>query len=140
MGLFTNGNGNYFVAKWDGSKWSELGGINSSKFNKEVYTIKTDAFGNLYAAGNFTNSVGKYYVAKYNGNSWIELGTNDTFTTSSITPICSDASGNIYGVVKNILGDNYVAKWDGTKWNELGGKNALSANGDILTICSDKSK
>ena len=72
-GFFTDGDGNWYVAKWNGSAWSELGGTNSSPFNFVIFSITTDVNGNVYAAGG-TNSNNYFYVAKWNGTGWSELG------------------------------------------------------------------
>ncbi len=143
-GAFTNGttlnNGKYYVAKYDGSTWSELGGTNSLSANGSITSICTDAAGNIYVAGYFKNSSGKYYVAKYDGTNWSELGgTNALSANNGIESISGDAVGNIYavGLLKNVSGKYYVAKYDGSIWSELGGINALSANGYISSVCSD---
>jgi hypothetical protein len=78
-GGFTNLNINNceYVAKWNGSTWSELGGTNSSTFgnsNNGISTLTIDNGGNVYAAGAFMNTFGKYYVAQWNGSAWGELG------------------------------------------------------------------
>ncbi len=48
-----NDSGKYYeyVAKWNGSSWSELGGTNNSHFNWSIECLTTDAKGNLYAGG-----------------------------------------------------------------------------------------
>ncbi len=143
-GGFTNGltypNGKRFVAKWNGIIWSEVGGLNGLSANSYIYSICTDASGNVYAAGDFTNASGKYYVAKWNGSTWSELGgLNALAANSHIISICADVTGNIYaaGNFFNSSGKWYVAKWNGSTWSELGGLNALAANNTIDCICSD---
>src|SRR6478736_5329629 len=70
-GRFTNTNGKYCVAKWNGSSWSELGaGANALNANSDIKSIGSDASGNIYAAGFFTNAENKSYVAKWDGSSW----------------------------------------------------------------------
>jgi hypothetical protein len=64
-GGFTNSADEQYVAKWDGSRWTELGaGANGLHANGLIYALATDNAGNVYTAGHFTNSVGKYYVAR----------------------------------------------------------------------------
>jgi len=134
-----------YVAKYNGSVWSVLGG-SGLPANGYINSICSDLAGNIYAAGNFTNSGGKYYVAKYDGSSWSELGgLNGLAANGNIATICSDASGNIYaaGSFSNgtsiYNGNRYVAKYNGSSWSELGGVNALAADNDIYTVCSDAS-
>jgi hypothetical protein len=144
-GNFTNSGGNYYVAKWDGSAWNELGGLNSFDPNSSVKCIFCDPkTGYIYTGGYFTNGVspttGKFYVAKYDGTSWNELGgANGLAANSNINSICNDAAGNIYaaGYFTNTNGKYYVAKWNGTAWEELGGLDGLAANNEIFSICSD---
>ena len=54
-GDFTNGvnifSGNKYVAKYNGTSWSELGGANALSANDVIKTICTDPSGNVYAAG-----------------------------------------------------------------------------------------
>ena len=63
-----NSSGHPYVAKYNGSSWSELGGANSLGANSAIYAINSDHISNIYVAGYFTNSSGKEYVAKFDGN------------------------------------------------------------------------
>ena len=143
-GDFTNGvnifSGNKYVAKYNGTSWSELGGANALSANDVIKTICTDPSGNVYAAGEFTNAGGQYYVAKWNGSGWSELGGSNSLNAYGyILSICSDPSGNIYAAGSFTTGGyNYVAKWNGTGWSALGGT-GLAANNDIQSICCDAS-
>jgi len=137
---YNNGNYNYYVAKWNGNTWSEVGGTNSSTFNGGIYNLTTDAYGNLYSAGAFTNSKGKYYVAKWNGTTWSEVGgTNNSTFCCSINIMSTDANGNLYigGTFTNNKGKYYVAKWNGTIWSEVGGANNSTFNYQILSLATD---
>ena len=141
-GSFVNASGRGYVAKYDGSTWSELGGANALSAYYHIYSICSDAAGNIYAAGEFINGSNfRYYVAKYDGSTWSELGgTNALSANSGINSICSDAAGNIYaaGNFTNASGFYYVAKYNNVSgWSELGGTNTLLANHTIYSICSD---
>jgi hypothetical protein len=146
-GMFTDSladtSGHEYVAKWNGTTWSELGtGSNSLNANQYIKSIISDHSGNIYAAGSFFNTSGYYYVAKWNGASWSELGAGSGALNANgnIWTIYADHSGNIYagGFFTDVSGNYYVAKWDGVSWSELGtGGNALHANDAILSICSD---
>lgn len=142
-GDFRNSDNKYFVAKWDGRKWKELGsGTNAIKANNSIYCIATDKQGNVYAAGSFTDSTGKFSVAKWNGTSWSEVGTiaNALHPNGQIYAMTTDNQGNLYvsGNFKNLSGKHYVAKWNGISWLELGtGINALNANGAIVSLAAD---
>ena len=56
--------------------WSELGGVNGLAAIANIYSICSDASGNIYAAGYFNNSSGNWYVAKYG----LTTGINETST------------------------------------------------------------
>lgn len=135
-GNFTNSSGNYYVAKWSGTNWVELGlGGNELKANSYIRTISCDNVGNIYASGDFTNANGNFYVAKWDGASWTELGGNNSLAANGrITSICVDALGNLYaaGAMSYRIDefDNcyYVAKWNGNTWSIVG-KNSLYASG-----------
>ena len=151
-GAFTDGitdtSGHYYVAKWDGTSWSEIGtGAHALNANNVINTVFVDTFGNVYAAGAFTDSAtyagGNVYVAKWDGISWSELGSGVSHQVdfdAQIFSILVDTGGNVYaaGYLITDSGYSYVAKWDGTSWSKLGtGSHALNANGGITTLCAD---
>ena len=139
-GAFTDGNLNYYVAKWNDTTWIELGDSNISTFNNIFFSITTDTYGNVYAAGEFKNSKGMYFVAKWNGITWTELGGANTSNFNGyIRSVTTDINGNVYaaGGFLNGNGKFYVAKWDGNVWSELGGSNT-STFGEIINITTDK--
>ncbi len=141
-GNFKNDSGYYYVAKWDGNIWSELGGKNTSTLKNIIASIVTDNNGNLYAAGQLVNTKGGYYIAKWDGSSWSELGgTNTSNFNSFINFLTIDTSGNLFagGYFTNNKGKQYVAKWNGSNWQELGGANTSVFNGAINNICIDGS-
>lgn len=103
-----------YVAKWNGTSWSELGTGDKALKASNILSILTDAAGNVYAAGGlFTKSY--YYVAKWDGNSWSELGTgtNSLLANSTINTLAMDIHGNIYaaGLFDNTNNKNYVAEY-----------------------------
>ncbi len=142
-GLFTNGsiwpNNNPYVARWNGTAWSDLGG-NNPILNNGIKGIATDANGEVYAGGVFANGYGKYYVAKWDGSSWSELGGKNTSTfNGEILSVTTDVNGNVYagGWFTNLNRNYYVAKWNGTTWNELGGSNTSTFNNPINSITTN---
>src|SRR6478609_8873316 len=55
-GDFENSSHYKFVAKWDGTKWAELGsGTTTLKANGTILTTTVNAAGNIFAAGAFLN-------------------------------------------------------------------------------------
>ncbi|MEI6509229.1 MAG: T9SS type A sorting domain-containing protein [Bacteroidota bacterium] len=124
-GNFFDSLGYYYVAKWNGTAWTELGeDTNALAANNYIYSIVTDTENNIYAAGNFTNNNGFYYVAKWNGSKWAELGTGANALNANlpIITILEDGSGKIYarGIFRNVRDKFYVAKWDGFIWSQFG--------------------
>ena len=75
-GGFTDSTGKQYVAKYNGSSWSELGALNA---NSDINIILSDASG-IFAAGFFTDSASDYYVAHYS----FPTGINEITQTSSI--------------------------------------------------------
>ena len=143
-GNFTDNNGYQYVAKWNGTTWSELG-TNSASLNANfaINALTTDINGNVYAAGNFTDSLGYYFVAEWNGSAWSEMGIDTTTGlkgNGSIYALTTDHYGNVYaaGQLGDSLGNFYVAKWNGIQWSEVGtDSNALKANAPIYALISD---
>ena len=151
-GVFTDSatylGGNVYVAKWDGTSWSELGaGVAHQVYGyTQIFSILADTVGNVYAAGTQVLDSGYSYVAKWDGVSWSKLGSgiHALNANNSINSLCTDIYGNLYAAgsftdgISDTSGFMYVAKWDGTTWSEVGaGSGALNANGEILSICSD---
>ena len=117
-GGFTNASGNYYVAIWNGTNWTELGGTNALGANGAINSIAVDDSGNVYAAGGFTNANGKEYVAKWNGSYWSALGVGSSALNADswILIIVADSSGNVYatGDFTDANHKLYVAKWSPT--------------------------
>ena len=94
-----------YVAKWNGSDWSELGaGGHALNANDFITKIKTDNAGNVYAGGLFTDPEGKIYVAKWDHNTdeWHPLGSDD------LNAHFPHDQGPIYSLDVNTDGDVYV--------------------------------
>ena len=142
-GFFTNGSGpglgKYYVAKFNGTSWSELGGLNALNANAPIFTLAVDIQGNVYAGGAFTNSSGRCYIAKWTAatNTWSELGgLNGLNANGAIHTIALDGSGNVYAAgsfttINRFVA--YVARWNGTSWSPLGpAENTGALNADAI--------
>ena len=123
-GTFVNSSGNYYVAKWNGNSWIELGGLNSLNAQGQIKSICCDASGNVYAVGNITNGINVPYVAKYNGSNWSEVGAknravliNQNDSMLALNQVLIDNQNRIYVGGTNTYGLNCVSRWDGTGWS-----------------------
>ncbi len=123
--------GNLYVAKWDGTSWSELGsGVHhqDSSFNTQIWSIVGDVMGNLYVSGKFIIDSGYNYVAKWDGTSWNKLGTGSHAlnANSGINSLSLDLEGNLYAAggftddSSAFNGNLSVAQWNGASWSYLG--------------------
>ena len=65
-----------YVARWDGSLWSQLGASDNDGVNAIVSSLVV-AGHTLYVGGAFTRAGGGlvYHVARWNGTSWANLGS-----------------------------------------------------------------
>jgi hypothetical protein len=142
-GYLMNGSGNYYVAKYNGTAWSELGGTNSLAANNLIDKVCTDTFGNVYTAGYFTNDSGNHYVAKYNGTTWSVLGGATGIISPSINggimSLCTDLAGHVYagGSFSGPLQGYPLIWYNGTTWSELGGPGQVNAGLSPLALYSD---
>jgi len=126
-GGFTNSNGKYFVAKWDGSVWTEVGNLNS---DHTISALCSDAAGNIYASG-FTNANLDGYIAKWDGSTW----TFSPPVTGQLylNTLSADAAGNVYATAGTNVYRYYNGTWDAMNMSGFDhwANNALSANGSL---------
>ena len=131
-GRFENSVGNKFVAKWDGTAWTELGGQNALHANDDIKAIYIDANNNVFVGGKFKNAQGNVYVAKYDGVSWSSLGGTGLTDNNLdyINGLAGSANGTIYcaGSFANNSSNQYLAACNQQGWFELGGNNGLAGN------------
>jgi hypothetical protein len=104
-----------FVEKWNGTSWSLLDSTSPLiSNNSNLYSVVTDAAGNLYAAGSLKDASDSGYVIKWDGTSWSKLGTGSTAlkANNNILSLAVDAAGNVYasGLFTDANRHGYVAK------------------------------
>ena len=108
----------YFLAKWDKSKWSLVD--SPYFFNEAILSMTIDKYNNIYVGGGFTSGLytgGSPYIAKWDGTKWSQLG--DHPFNSTIQSIHIDKNGNFYAggafsydsVFAPLSGHQYVAKY-----------------------------
>lgn len=120
-GQFTNANGDEYVAKWDGSSWSQVG----EAFDNPIYTLVFDSSGRLYAGGIFSQTIpgstSVDQVARWNGIAWESIG-NPRGIVEDLA--FNPSTGDLYAALRSGLSPNTsngVAVWDGTSsWSQLG--------------------
>lgn len=141
-GNFTNSIGKYYVAKWDGHFWSELGSSsNALNANSFINCLATDSNGNVYAGGSFQNSNNEYYLAKWNGTKWSETGMigNTLHANGAIKSVAINNKNEVY--VAGYFTDGlryYAAKWNEVSWSSVDNfQSKLPANDPIESISVD---
>jgi hypothetical protein len=107
-GIFFNSIGERYVAKWNGTNWSQLDTIPDITI---VYAVAADTAGNVFASVR-RSSISDYYIAKWNGSIWTELdGDNHYNFNGDILSLHKDHKENFYaaGGFGNEAGNNFVA-------------------------------
>jgi hypothetical protein len=117
-GTFTvaHGNPGNYIAKWDGTSWSDVGGGVIGLFggNGQIHELKV--FNNeLYAGGafSFAGGVPAQYIAKWNGTEWCGFGSvfDNGITSLAFYKDTLYAGGGFWTIDGDSM--NYIAKWTG---------------------------
>ena len=137
-----------YIAKWNGTTWSSLGGGTTSTVN----TLSIDSSDNVYVGGSFTSVTQNgslltvNNIAKWNGTTWSYLGSNST-TSNGVSGIVYssiiDSSNNLI-IGGNFLYANYnangtgttvngIAKWNGSTWVTVGSNQGFLTNGGTVS-------
>jgi hypothetical protein len=144
-GNFTNTKGQYYIAKYNGTTWSEFGVLEGRNlWFGGIFKIVIDLNGGLYATGDFFKGNGNY-VAKFIGGSFTILGdTNSSPFNYQINALALDLKGNLYAggaFWKSDIDGNgtyfYVAKWNGNSWSVLGNLDTSFFGNSIVSITTD---
>ena len=121
-GDFTNAGGVTAtrVAKWDGVKWTALGGLN------DVGLRAVSNSGSIYICGHFTmasNTVASRIV-RWDGSGWQPVaGTARHGTHSYVYALAVGTDGLYMGGMFTAVGctqASRIARWDGTTWHAVG--------------------
>ena len=109
--FLSNSTGIEYVAKWNGTTWSELGTATSYLLeDTPIKSITVDTLGNVYAP---CLDGPRSTIAKWDGTTWSELDVVD-FSYATPNQVCLDKNGVLYTSL------NYsVYKWNGTSWTPL---------------------
>lgn len=143
-GAFKNFDNYKYILKYDGTKWTELGGKNSfykdainSNYPAEMILDNTN---NLYVTSLVEHSDSSTYVIKkFNGSVWSSIKIPIAIAPCELYSLAIDSKNNMYisGCGSSHF-YNYVYKYDGKKWEKLGGQSAPRCNGPIQKIICDK--
>jgi hypothetical protein len=138
-GSFYDSYERYYVSKWNGQTWNELGtGVFILNANSPITAVAVDNSGNVYAGGQFTTGYGSNYyryVAHWNGSSWSNLGSVAEITSyfnTLIDVVKTDPLGNVYaaGLVYDSTGHQCVLKYTAAS-TTTGIATSLNKNADI---------
>ena len=118
-------NGNVYVGsdniyRWNGTKWSILGGgVNSGG---TVYAVAISPTGDVYMGGIFTAAGGvATNIAKWNGTGWSALGSGLNGFVYAMAFSGTDLYvGGGFTMAGGVSGTSRIAKWNGTTWSALG--------------------
>lgn len=113
-GFFTDGLGNAYLAKWDGTSWHNLGVLAGAA---PLLSICSDKFNNIFAAG-YSSGSHDYFVSEWDGVSWKEVGSGSGALNANgdVFAICTDTGSNIYAAGNftdsvSGYGRRYVARY-----------------------------
>jgi hypothetical protein len=140
-GVFTTAGGSpaTYIALWNGSSWSAMGGGLSTN----VYALAASS-NTVYAGGAFTNACGAAvnYVAQWNGSSWMPLGLgigNPVYAAVNSLAVSGNTlyAGGTFTTAGGIAATN-IAQWNGSNWSSVGSGlegnfvSALAVSGNTL--------
>ncbi|MCP4590906.1 MAG: hypothetical protein GY842_09180 [bacterium] len=140
-----------YLAKWDGSQWSDISpsGAGVNGWVNELTTFDDGSGVALYVGGNFYVSLagGGYAsdIAKWDGTQWSELsGPSGSGVNNLVLALVTHDDGS--GMALFVGGDfstaggvaaNKIAKWDGSQWSEV--SSGMSSRVQVLTTFDDGS-
>jgi hypothetical protein len=122
------------VARWDGSRWSALGGGMNSEGRVDALAVYDDGGGPaLYAAGRFSvaGGVSVKHVARWDGSGWSALGAGldapgerGSLTVDALAVYDDGGGPALYAAghftTAGGVPVNHVARWDGSRWSAVG--------------------
>ena len=111
--------GDYGVAQWDGSAWTDLGRISGQVFALTVFNTQP------VVGGGFTNAgdVSVNYIAQWNGAAWLALGSGMSGSFSCVYELTVFNNQLVAGGGFTTAGGvsaNNIARWNGVAWSALG--------------------
>ena len=143
-GEFTGSFSGPFVAKWNGSDWTELGIIPGQPepfHSVKINSIVLDSFNNIFVGNGYkTNNNGTWYcyIPKWNGINWTDelLSNSDFSTCGSDLQLAINLNGNLIIKPDNAITLGYLCKWDGNSWSTFA-QNGFPSEGLLNNIAFD---
>jgi hypothetical protein len=121
-GEFTNSKGKFYIAKFDGTAWTEFGILEGEKFfDGGIYKMVFDKNDNLYASPSLMKGNGPY-ISKFTKDGKMEIlgDTNNPPFDYPPNYIEVDFNGNLYALGRtNSVVYFAVKKFDGKSWLQL---------------------
>jgi len=132
--IVAGGTGASYVARWDGSSWTELQGSLGSGTGGPVWSMAVHDDGDgraLFVGGEFVDAGGVIVnnIARWDGSDWSALvGASGTGTNNEVLSMAShdDGSGETLFVGGRFswaggIPVSYIARWNGSEWAPLQG-------------------
>jgi len=120
-----------YVAVWNGSAWSELGGRAPEGPNGTVRALASRGI-ELFAGGDFALAGGETVngIARWDGRRWQPLGRGVDGTVRAIAVAGTEVYvGGEFTTAGGVAASG-IARWDGSSWSSLGA--GLSGSRDAL--------
>lgn len=129
VGNFKNSNGQFYLAKWNGNNWSQIG-PSSTRFG----SVAINSIGEIFVGRFGINYFGKASILKWTGSNWTSIIDTATYNFSGFGDLEFDMYDNLYlsGAYDNSfdLGGRpikliYIAKWNNNGLEKLGTNGTL---------------
>jgi hypothetical protein len=106
-----------FIAKWNGSTWSNVGG--GVSLDVHALAVFDDGTGPaLFVGGDFQSPAA--HIAKWNGTSWSNVGSGTDAGVAALTTFDDGSGTALYASGYFSYPGNRIAKWNGSAWSPLG--------------------
>lgn len=107
------------IARWDGSNWSTLGGIDSGGDGFAILSWNST----LILAGSFSSvdSVSASNIAAWGPSSWAALGDGLSSRVNALGTFDGDLVAGGFFTASGATTARRIARWNGSAWSEIGG-------------------
>jgi hypothetical protein len=125
------------VARWDGSRWNEVGSGGQGEMPSQVRTLVSSG-PRLFAGGGFTNMGGAAAAntAAWDGTRWTALGTGMNNTVWSLAWWQNSLYAGGDFTEADGLAASKIAHWNGSTWEPLG----TGCNSNVVALAGWKDK